>query len=54
LSREQILDNVWDINLEMNTNVVDVYINYLRKKIDKPYKNQLIHTAKGLGYTLKP
>lgn len=54
LSREQILDNVWDINFEMNTNVVDVYINYLRKKIDKPYKNQLIHTAKGLGYTIKP
>lgn len=54
LSREQILDNVWDINFEMNTNVVDVYINYLRKKIDKPYENQLIHTAKGLGYTLKP
>ncbi|MBD3583896.1 response regulator transcription factor [Flavobacterium selenitireducens] len=53
LSREQILDNVWDINFEMNTNVVDVYINYLRKKIDKPYENQLIHTAKGLGYTLK-
>ena len=54
LSREQILDNVWDINFEMNTNVVDVYINYLRKKIDKPYEHQLIHTAKGLGYTLKP
>ncbi|RZJ71388.1 response regulator transcription factor [Flavobacterium sp.] len=53
LSREQILDNVWDINFEMNTNVVDVYINYLRKKIDKPYKNPLIHTVKGLGYTLK-
>ncbi|RYG49581.1 MAG: winged helix family transcriptional regulator, partial [Chitinophagaceae bacterium] len=53
LSREQILDNVWDINFDMNTNVVDVYINYLRKKIDKPYKEQLIHTVKGLGYTLK-
>lgn len=53
LSREQILDNVWDINFEMNTNVVDVYINYLRKKIDKPYKDALIQTVKGLGYTLK-
>lgn len=53
LSREQILDNVWDINFEMNTNVVDVYINYLRKKIDKPYEEKLIHTTKGLGYTLK-
>lgn len=53
LSREQILDNVWDINFDMNTNVVDVYINYLRKKIDKPYASKLIHTSKGLGYTLK-
>ncbi|SCY71994.1 response regulator transcription factor [Flavobacterium caeni] len=53
LSREQILDHVWDINFDMNTNVVDVYINYLRKKIDKPYANKLIHTSKGMGYTLK-
>lgn len=54
LSRELILDNVWDINFDMNTNVVDVYINYLRKKIDKPYSDKLIHTLKGLGYVLKP
>ncbi|MFV5694701.1 response regulator transcription factor [Flavobacterium sp. LB3P122] len=54
LSREQLLDNVWDINFEMNTNVIDVYINYLRKKIDKPYNTKLIHTMKGLGYVLKP
>ncbi|MFT3793437.1 response regulator transcription factor [Flavobacterium sp.] len=54
VSREQILDNVWDINFDMGTNVVDVYINYLRKKIDKPYNNKLIHTIKGLGYVLKP
>jgi len=53
LSREKILDNVWDINFDMNTNVVDVYINYLRKKIDKPYPNKLIHTIKGLGYVIK-
>lgn len=54
VSREKILDNVWNINFDMNTNVVDVYINYLRKKIDKPYKNKLIHTIKGLGYVIKP
>ncbi|WP_330443717.1 response regulator transcription factor [Flavobacterium sp. C4GT6] len=54
LSREKILDNVWNINFDMNTNVVDVYINYLRKKIDKPYTIKLIHTIKGLGYILKP
>lgn len=54
LSREKILDNVWNINFDMNTNVVDVYINYLRKKIDRPYTNKLIHTIKGLGYVIKP
>lgn len=54
LSREKILDNVWNINFDMNTNVVDVYINYLRNKIDKPYTTKLIHTYKGLGYVLKP
>jgi DNA-binding response OmpR family regulator len=54
VSRDQILDNVWDINFDMNTNVVDVYINYLRKKIDKPYSTKLIHTMKGLGYVIQP
>jgi len=54
VSRDQILDNVWDINFDMNTNVVDVYINYLRKKIDKPYTTKLIHTMKGLGYVIQP
>ncbi|MCV9927059.1 response regulator transcription factor [Flavobacterium sp. LS1R49] len=53
VSRGQILDNVWDINFDMNTNVVDVYITYLRKKIDKPFETKLIHTIKGLGYTIK-
>ncbi|HMP99499.1 MAG TPA: response regulator transcription factor [Cyclobacteriaceae bacterium] len=54
LSRNQLLENIWDINFDMSTNVVDVYMNYLRKKIDKPYKEKLIHTIKGLGYVLKP
>jgi len=54
LSREQLLENVWDINFDMNTNVVDVYINYVRKKIDKPFQNKLIHTMKGLGYVIRP
>jgi len=53
VSRDQILDNVWDINFDMNTNVVDVYINYLRKKVDKPFATKLIHTIKGLGYVIK-
>jgi len=54
LSREKILENVWNINFDMNTNVVDVYINYIRKKVDLPFSHKLIHTIKGLGYVLKP
>jgi len=53
LSRIDILENVWDIDFNMGTNVVDVYVNYLRKKIDKGFDTQLIHTVIGLGYILK-
>jgi len=53
LSRIDILENVWDIDFNMGTNVVDVYVNYLRKKIDKGFDNNLIHTVVGLGYILK-
>jgi len=53
LSRVDILENVWDIDFNMGTNVVDVYVNYLRKKIDKGFDTQLIHTVVGLGYMLK-
>jgi two-component system copper resistance phosphate regulon response regulator CusR len=53
LSRIDILENVWDINFNMGTNVVDVYVNYLRKKVDKGYDSNLIHTVVGLGYILK-
>ena len=53
LSRIDILENVWDIDFNMGTNVVDVYVNYLRKKIDKGFDNSLIHTVVGLGYILK-
>jgi len=53
LSRIDILENVWDIDFNMGTNVVDVYVNYLRKKIDKGFDNNLIHTVVGLGYMLK-
>ncbi|MFC5282199.1 response regulator transcription factor [Pedobacter alpinus] len=50
LSRMDILENVWDVNYDMGTNVVDVYVNYLRKKIDKNTSNKLIHTKVGMGY----
>ena len=53
LSRNDLLENVWDINFEMGTNVVDVYVNYLRNKIDKNFDNKLIHTIVGMGYMLK-
>jgi two-component system copper resistance phosphate regulon response regulator CusR len=52
LSRIDILENVWDIDFNLGTNVVDVYVNYLRKKIDKNSDQKLIHTAVGLGYIL--
>lgn len=53
LSRIQILENVWDIDFNMGTNVVDVYINYVRKKIETPDAAKLVHTVFGMGYILK-
>ncbi|MBD1393174.1 response regulator transcription factor [Mucilaginibacter glaciei] len=53
LSRIQILENVWDIDFNMGTNVVDVYVNYLRKKVDNGYDTKLIHTVFGMGYIFK-
>lgn len=53
LSRMDILEYVWGVDFNMNTNVVDVYINYLRKKIDKDFDPKLIHTVVGMGYVLK-
>ncbi|MBL7719456.1 MAG: response regulator transcription factor [Flavipsychrobacter sp.] len=53
VSRVEILENVWDIDFNMSTNVVDVYVNYLRKKIDKGFEPKLIHTIVGMGYVMK-
>ena len=53
LSRQTILENVWDINFDTNTNIVDVYVNYIRNKIQPNGTNKLIHTVIGLGYILK-
>lgn len=53
LSRTDMLDEVWGINFDIGTNVVDVYVNYLRKKIDKYGEEKLIHTVFGMGYVLK-
>lgn len=53
VSRADIAVNVWDMSFDTNTNVIDVYINYLRNKIDKPFENRLIQTQVGMGYILK-
>jgi DNA-binding response OmpR family regulator len=53
LSRTDLLDEVWGINFDIGTNVVDVYVNYLRKKLDKYGSEKLIHTVIGMGYVLK-
>lgn len=53
LSRHQILENVWGYDYLGNTNIVDVYIRYLRKKIDEPFELKLIHTVRGAGYVMK-
>ncbi|GGK69681.1 response regulator transcription factor [Rufibacter glacialis] len=53
LPRLDILENVWGADLDMGTNVVDVYINYLRKKIDKDFSPKLIHTVVGMGYVMR-
>jgi DNA-binding response OmpR family regulator len=53
VSRSDIALNVWDIDFDTNTNVIDVYINYLRNKVDKPFDQKLIQTHVGMGYILK-
>jgi two-component system copper resistance phosphate regulon response regulator CusR len=50
LSREFIIKEVWDIDFDTGTNIIDVYINYLRKKIDKNFEPKLIHTKYGFGF----
>ncbi|AKG34843.1 response regulator transcription factor [Paenibacillus durus] len=53
LSREQIINHVWGFDFVGDTNVVDVYILYVRKKIDSGFKNKLIKTVRGVGYSIK-
>ena len=53
LSRAQLENQVWDYGFEGGSNIVDVYIRYLRKKIDDPFEKKLIHTVRGTGYTLR-
>ena len=53
VSRVDIAEKVWDIHFDTGTNVIDVYVNFLRKKIDKDFPHKLIHTVIGMGYMLK-
>lgn len=54
VSKQQITEYVWEHNFNTNTNTVEVYINFLRKKIDKDFELKLIHTRSGFGYYLSP
>ena len=53
VSKMDLAEHVWHLNFDPGTNVVEVYINYLRKKIDKDFSTKLIHTRPGLGYIMK-
>lgn len=53
ITRSEIAEKVWDINFNTGTNIVDVYVNFLRKKIDKDFPKKLIHTQIGMGYILR-
>lgn len=53
VSRMEIAEKVWDIKFDTGTNIIDVYVNFLRKKIDRDFTHKLIHTQTGVGYILK-
>lgn len=53
ISKEEIAEKVWDITFDTGTNVIEVYVSYLRNKIDKEFKTRLIHTKKGMGYIFR-
>ena len=54
LSRVQLLDGAWDMAFESRSNVIDVYVRYLREKIDRPFGRRAIETVRGVGYRLRP
>jgi DNA-binding response OmpR family regulator len=53
LSRAEIAEKVWNLSFDTGTNIIDVYVNYLRRKIDKDFSPKLIHTLVGMGYVMK-
>ena len=53
ISRTEIIDHIYDTDFDRDSNVIDVYVNYLRNKLDKGFDRRLIHTVRGVGYILK-
>lgn len=53
ISKQEILEKVWDLSFDTGTNTIEVYISFLRNKIDKPFNTKLIHTKPGFGYFIK-
>ena len=53
VSRAEISERVWNLDFDTKTNVIDVYVNFLRKKIDRNFESKLIHTQVGMGYVMK-
>ena len=54
ITRARLLDHVWDENFTGSTNIVDVYVGYLRRKLEQPFDRPLIRTIRGVGYALEP
>jgi DNA-binding response OmpR family regulator len=53
IRRTELIEHIYDMNFDLDSNIIDVYINYLRNKIDRGYNKKLIHTVRGVGYILK-
>jgi DNA-binding response OmpR family regulator len=53
VTRTQIVEHVWDQHFDSDNNIIDVYISYLRQKIDRSFTPKLLHTVRGVGYVLK-
>jgi len=52
VTRSMIIEHVWNLSFDTSTNIVDVYVNYLRRKVDDGFTPRLIHTVRGVGYEL--
>ena len=53
ISKEELAEKIWDVTFDTGTNVIEVYVNFLRKKVDKDFDRKLIHTQIGMGYVIK-